>query len=130
VLTWQTGYPFAVDYSLGYPRYRPDRRGIAGLATGRHGAALLLGTTQRDDAGQVFADMNTIAIGPRASETRFRSAVAIDTGTAGIHEGGTAYRMDEVPLPLRPCLPGPAPTLDVLHQLAQAIRARLEAGTR
>jgi formylmethanofuran dehydrogenase subunit B len=130
VLTWQTGYPFAVDYSLGYPRYRPDRRGIAGLATGRYEAALLLGTTQGSDAGQVFAGLNTITIGPRASETPFRAAVAIDTGVAGIHEEGTAYRMDDVPLPLRPCLPGPARTVDVLRDLAQAIRTYRGASTR
>jgi hypothetical protein len=27
-----------------------------------------------------------------------------DTGVAGIHEGGMALRMDDVPLPLRPSL--------------------------
>jgi len=47
-----------------------------------------------------------VAIGPRASAAGFTPQVAIDTGVAGIHEGGTAFRMDDVPLPLRPALAG------------------------
>ncbi len=65
-----------------------------------------------------------IAIGPRASEAPFPVRVAIDTGVAGIHEGGTAYRMDEVPLPLRPPLAGARSAADTLAALLGAIRAR------
>jgi formylmethanofuran dehydrogenase subunit B len=39
---------------------------------------------------------------------------------AGIHDGGTAYRMDEIPLALRSCLAGPRAAADVLQQLARA----------
>jgi formylmethanofuran dehydrogenase subunit B len=47
--------------------------------------------------------------------------VAVDTGVAGIHEGGTAFRMDDVPLPLRPALtdtkvPSAAATLRRLRE--------------
>jgi formylmethanofuran dehydrogenase subunit B len=52
--------------------------------------------------------------------------VAIDTGVAGIHEGGTAYRMDEVPLMLRPPLDGPRTASQVLLALHEAIRAELQ----
>ena len=43
VLTWQTGYPFAVDYSRGYPRYTPAERGLDRLARGAFRAVLLAG---------------------------------------------------------------------------------------
>ena len=43
---------------------------------------------------------------------------------AGIHEGGTAFRMDDVPLPLRPALEG----ADVRSAAAtvRGLRERLE----
>jgi hypothetical protein len=46
------------------------------------------------------------AIGPRASGAPLGCEVVIDTGIAGIHEAGTAYRLDDVPLPLTPPLRG------------------------
>jgi formylmethanofuran dehydrogenase subunit B len=53
--------------------------------------------------------------------------VAIDTGVAGIHEGGTGYRMDDVPLSLRPPLSGTRATVEVLEALRRAMR--LKAGS-
>src|SRR2546425_12523647 len=49
----------------------------------------------------------TIAIGPRVSAAPFRPQGAIDTGVAGVHEGGIAFRMDDVPPPLPPAPSGP-----------------------
>src|SRR2546427_5606339 len=40
------------------------------------------------------------------------------------HEGGIAFRMDDVPLPLRPALSGPSVAADVVRALA----ARLTKG--
>jgi formylmethanofuran dehydrogenase subunit B len=65
-------------------------------------------------------------IGPRASDGPVaRRDVVIDTGVAGIHEGGTAIRMDDVPLPLRPALDG----LPAAAELARALKQRV-ASTR
>jgi formylmethanofuran dehydrogenase subunit B len=50
--------------------------------------------------------------------------VAVDTGVAGIHEGGTAYRMDDVPLRLRPPLSADRTSVGVLTALLGAVRAR------
>ena len=33
VLTWQSGYPIAVDYAHGYPRYAPGQRGLDRLVS-------------------------------------------------------------------------------------------------
>ncbi len=126
VLTSQTGYPLAVDYSRGPPRYTPAARPIDRLRKGGFTTALVAGfLSADDDIASALASVKTVVVGPRASQSALESAVAIDTGVAGIHEGGTAYRMDEVPLRLRPALAAPRPAHQVLGLLAEAIRARL-----
>jgi formylmethanofuran dehydrogenase subunit B len=129
-LTWQTGYPMAVSFRPGHPRYTPASRALADVQSGSTtGAILVAGSAGA--LGEGFAEVAkrtpVVAIGPRASEVSFPVRVAIDTGVAGIHEGGTAYRMDDVPLPLRPPLGGArsaAETLDTLLRLVRARRAR------
>ncbi len=122
--TWQTGFPFAVDFSLGAPRYRPDEP--ASQLAGRIGAALIVGAAAGvpERLRPVFAGVPVAIIGPRASESPIGAEVAIDTGVAGIHERGTAYRMDDVPLPLTEVLAGPAPAAAVLREVAAALAAK------
>jgi formylmethanofuran dehydrogenase subunit B len=131
VLTWQTGYPFAVDYSRGHPRYTPSERGLDRLAAGAFGAVLLAGAPTLDGLTSTsLAGTSIVAIGPRVSQASFPTRVAIDTGVAGIHESGMAYRMDEVPLPLRPPLAGQRSAADTLRALTTAVRAHLERNPR
>jgi formylmethanofuran dehydrogenase subunit B len=120
VLTSQTGYPFAVDYSRGYPRYLPTDK--PQLSAGEYRAVLIVGSPPEFP---VKAGKNsvTMIVGPRASQSRLRARIAIDTGVAGIHEAGTAYRMDEVPLELTPPLPPIRSARDVVTALADAVRA-------
>ena len=127
VLTWQTGFPFAVDFARGYPSYQPQASAAALLAGGEVDAALVIGTpaTLPEPVTTALAGVRSVAIGPRASTATFQPAVAVDTGSAGIHEGGTAFRMDDVPLPLRPSLGGGSrAALVTIH----ALRERLGAG--
>ncbi len=128
VLTWQTGFPFAVDFGRGYPTYRPHAGAAERLAGGEVDAALVIGApaTLPGSVARGLAAVATVAIGPRASAADWKPVVAVDTGVAGIHEGGTAFRMDDVPLPLRPALDGE----DVRSAAAtvRALRERLEAG--
>jgi formylmethanofuran dehydrogenase subunit B len=131
VMTWQTGYPFAVDYSQGHPRYSPGERGLDRLAAGAFKAVLFAGTPTTDDLTPgASSGASIVAIGPYASRAPFPTQVAIDTGVAGIHEAGTAYRMDEVPLPLRPPLNGPRSAADTLNALSMAVRAHLRRSSR
>jgi formylmethanofuran dehydrogenase subunit B len=131
VLTWQTGYPIGVEYSRGYPRYLPGERGLSRLLRGAYTTVLIAGSPLFEPAAQdALAGRRTVVIGPRASEAPFRSTIAIDTGVAGIHEGGIAYRMDEVPLTLRPPLPGPRSTTEVLVALHDALRQGLRGASR
>ena len=119
VITWQTGFPFGVDFSRGFPRYRPDESAAQLLASGAldalliAGAPALLPTPVRD----ALKSVQVVAIGPRASGFSGKVQVAIDTGIAGIHEEGTGYRMDDVPLPLRVALAGPRGARETLSAL-------------
>jgi formylmethanofuran dehydrogenase subunit B len=130
VLTWQTGYPFAVEYSRGFPRYGPGQRALDRIAAGAFSAVLVAGSPTLDWPSAAPAEVSTVAIGPRASEALFRTRVAIDTGVAGIHEDGTAYRMDEVPLGLRPPLSTQRSARETLGALAGAIEAELRRSRR
>ncbi|HEX6535765.1 MAG TPA: hypothetical protein VF041_14300 [Gemmatimonadaceae bacterium] len=126
VMTWQTGFPIAVEFSRGAPRYRPDEGAAAWLARGDVDALLVVGDPAAL-ASLPGADAPRVCIGPRASTARPEAVVAIDTGVAGIHDGGMAFRMDDIPLPLRPSLPGPRDALGVVTALAERVR-RAAAG--
>ena len=126
VLTWQTGFPFAVDFAEGIPRYRPDAGAHARLAADEVDAALVVGAsaTLPRPVAEGLSGKPVAVVGPRASVATFRPVVAIDTGVAGIHEGGTAFRMDDVPLPLRASLDGPVAALHVVRAIRERLGAR------
>lgn len=126
VLTWQSGYPIAIDYADGYPRYAPASRGLDRLSRGAFRAALVVGSPTFDTpTAKALRGTATVVIGPRASQAAFAPRVAIDTGVAGIHEAGMAYRMDDVPLQLRPPLTARNSTAETLRALIDAVRAEL-----
>ncbi len=110
VMTWQTGYPMAIDFARGAPRYRPADDAAALLARGEIQVALVVGAASSvpESIRDGLSHVSCSVIGPRASESPFPTFAAIDTGVAGIHERGTAVRLDEIPLPLRPALEAPA----------------------
>ena len=125
-LTWQTGYPMRVSYREGYPRYRPGRSALERLRGGGADAVLVAGAAAALDALPLDAVPGAV-IGPGASAIP-GVRVAIDTGTAGIHESGTGYRLDDVPLPLTPVLIHPRSAAETLGLLLGAVRARAAGG--
>jgi formylmethanofuran dehydrogenase subunit B len=131
-LTAQTGYPAAIDFARGYPRYRPYDSAVPRLARGDVDAVLIVGSAAGLPA-EVASSMShvpVVAIGPSASESSFRTAeVAIDTAVAGIHESGTALRMDDVPLPLAVAVAGPPATVEIVAALSRRLSSRLVART-
>jgi formylmethanofuran dehydrogenase subunit B len=120
VMTWQTGFPFAVDFSRGFPRYQPEVRGAALFERAGFAAALVAGAPVSVPPAlrAALAQVPAVVVGPRASEAGFTARVAIDTGIAGIHEAGIGYRMDDIPLPLHAVLPGPRSATAMLEALA------------
>jgi len=121
VLTSQTGYPMAVDFGRGSPRYSPyDAPGQADVALVLGDASLLPPDVL---AAMSSSRVRTIVIGPRASESPLGTgAVVIDTGVDGIHTSGTALRTDDVPLPLRAVLAGPPSATRKVRELASLLR--------
>jgi formylmethanofuran dehydrogenase subunit B len=128
VLTWQTGYPMAVDFFRGHPTYRPyDGSAEARLARGDVDAVLVVGSPALvpPHLAKLMMRVGVAVAGPRASESVFARSVAIvDTGVAGIHEGGTAVRMDDVPVRLGAPLAGPTLTLSIARALGERIVTR------
>ena len=123
-LTSQTGYPVAVDFSRGYPRYRPHEHAAARLARGTVDAALVVGSAAAVvQLHPLLARVPVVLVGPRATEAPFSVVAAVDTGVAGIHESGTALRMDDVPLPLEGVIPGPPAAVDVVGALGRRVAA-------
>ena len=124
VLTWQTGYPIAADFGRGYPRYRPhDGTAGACLSRGDVDALAIVGApaSLTSDLRVTMSGVASVVIGPRASESVFAErGIVIDTGVAGIHEDGTAVRMDEVALGLRGVLPGPRAAAPLVRALREA----------
>ena len=130
VLTWQTGYPASITFARGYPQYRPYDVTPA-LRAGDFDAVLVLGSVSSvpNDLRGALDTVPSVLIGPRASAPRTAARVAIDTGVAGIHEEGTAIRMDDVPLPLRAPVPGPHTAAAATAGLRDRIDRLLAAGT-
>ena len=124
--TAQTGYPAAVDFSAGYPRYRPHEIGRGDAPA--PDAVIVLGAAEAVPPPVLGAlrAARRIAIGPRASTGPLADAdVVVDTGVAGIHEAGTAVRMDDIPLPLRPVLPGPLTATAAIRRLRDRVSLRV-----
>jgi formylmethanofuran dehydrogenase subunit B len=67
----------------------------------------------------------TIVLDPKVTHTSRLARVHITTAATGISAPGTVYRMDEVPLPLRPALRSPYPTdEEVLRRIRQVAAAK------
>ena len=129
VLVAQTGYPCAIDFARGYPRYVPHAGSALDVLRGRDAdATLLVGDptgVPRDVAASLSA-VHSVAIGPHASTAAWGTrGVIIDTGIDGIHAPGTALRTDDVPLPLRAPLSGPRSTADTIRAVTSGIRRSL-----
>jgi formylmethanofuran dehydrogenase subunit B len=116
----------AVDFSRGAPRYVPEDAALPRLTRGAFDVALIVGSSTALPAAIISAlkDVRAIVIGPRASESAMNASIRIDTGVAGIHESGIAFRTDDLPLPLRALLPTPRDTASLLMALGTAIAAQ------
>lgn len=129
VLAWQTGYPFGVNLSRGYPRYNPGEfTGPEMLARGEPDLCLLIGSETVADfppeAIEHLKRIPVIALDPPDADPPVPAAVRFTTAVYGVHRPGTAYRMDEVPVPLRVLLPTEYPSdAEVLNELLLRVRA-------
>ena len=135
VLCWQTGFPFSVNLARGYPRYNPGEYSANELlARGEVDACLLVGSEGVEPlsaaAKEHLARIPVIVLDyPQADipalEPPLIPAVKFTTAVYGIHRAGTAYRMDEIPIPLRPVLQSDYPSDDeVLSEILLSVGRR------
>src|SRR5262249_47518149 len=121
VLAWQTGYPFSVNLARGFPRYNPGEFSAQEmLERGEADACLLLGSGGglRSSPAAVahLGRIPTITLDYPTVASAVPPTVRFTTAVYGVHRPGTAYRMDEIPIPLRAFLPTEYPSdLDVLQ---------------
>lgn len=127
VLCWQTGYPFSVNLARGFPRYSPGEYSADELLARREvDACLLIGTETLPQfsrsALDYLATIPVIAIDYPASECALAPHVRFTTAPYGLEAAGCAYRMDEIPIPLKAALPARYPTDEkVLSDLFAAL---------
>ena len=134
VTTWQTGYPYAVDFARGYPRYNPGEfTAVDMLARGEPDAVVVVasdpGATFPAGSAAHLARVPTITLDQKVTPTTMMSKVVIPVATAGIEAEGTAYRMDGVPLRLSKMVEphkGVHSDKEVLEMIIERVRALKE----
>ncbi|HTY91468.1 MAG TPA: formylmethanofuran dehydrogenase subunit B [Methanocella sp.] len=129
VMTWQSGFPFAMDFSRGYPRYNPGETAANDILL-RHecDAALVIasdpGAHFPVSAMKWYAQIPTIAIDPHYTPTTGISGLVIPSTIIGVEEEGTAYRMDNVPIRCRKVIDSPEFLSDeeILRRILNRVR--------
>jgi formylmethanofuran dehydrogenase subunit B len=127
VATWQTGYPFAINFSRGYPRYGPGEfTAVDVLARREADAALILASDPAAHFPRAAAEhlktIPVVAIDACPSMTTALAKVAFFTACYGVDAEGTSYRMDNFPIRMRPALTRQRPTdEEVLDQILKAV---------
>ncbi|KPV62165.1 MAG: Formate dehydrogenase subunit alpha [Candidatus Bathyarchaeota archaeon BA1] len=130
VFTWQTGYPYAVDFSQGYPRYNPGETSVVDiLCRGESDAGLVIASDPvahfPREAVSNLVKNPLIVIDPQVTPTSLMADVVIPSTFVGIETEGTAYRMDHVPLPLRKIVEPPGgclPDEEILQRILHEVR--------
>jgi formylmethanofuran dehydrogenase subunit B len=131
VFAWQTGYPYALDFSQGYPQYNPGEfTAIDLLRRGDNDATLVISS----DPGAHFPKVAMqnmmkhpiITINPDMNAISRLGDVVFPTQWCGIEYEGTAYRMDLVPIQLRKVVEPPKGILndeELLTKILKEVRA-------
>ena len=127
VLSWQTGFPFAVNFSRGYPRFNPGEfTTVDLLSRAEADAALIIAADPAANfpkaAVEHLRKIPVILLDPKPTDTSQLARVAFTTATYGINTAGTVYRMDDVPITLRPAFESPYPSDE---EVLTAIKKRL-----
>ncbi len=131
VVSWQTGYPFGVNFSRGYPRFNPGEYTTVDLLTrGDADAAMIIASDPASNfprpAIEHMKRIPVIALDTKPTDTTQLAKVAFTTSTYGINTSGTVYRMDDVPLTLRPAFESPYPSdEEVLTAIKNRVRELL-----
>ena len=130
VSAWQSGYPYGVDFSLGYPRYNPGETTCMDvLLKDELDASLVIaadpGANFPKNAVVNMVKHPLIVIDPHMNATAMLGDIVFPAAFVGIEVDGTAYRMDHVPLPLHKVVEPPAGVLsdeEILKKILAEVR--------
>jgi formylmethanofuran dehydrogenase subunit B len=130
VFTWQTGFPYAVDFSLGYPRYNPGETSVVDILLRKESDAALIVASDPvahlpRKAAEHLLENPLIVIDPHLNATAMMADVVFPSAFVGIEANGTAYRMDHVPLPLKKVVDPPRGVFsdeEVLRRILSEVR--------
>ena len=131
VVAWRTGYAFGVNHSRGYPRFNPGEYTTSDvLARGESDCGMMIACDPMANFSQParehLASIPFIALDAKETPTTRAAAVSFKVATYGINTGGTVYRMDDVPIPLRKAFDSPHPSdQEVLTQIERRIKKLL-----
>ncbi|SHH70191.1 formylmethanofuran dehydrogenase subunit B [Desulfosporosinus lacus DSM 15449] len=133
VLAWQTGYPLAVNFQRGYPRFNPGEFSVVDMLRRKEAdAALIIATDPSahlpQSAVNYLKSIPTIYLEPHENATTTWANVVIPVAPAGIGAGGTFYRMDNIPLQLKKLVDFAVPSdLEALQGIKEEV-LRLKRG--
>jgi formylmethanofuran dehydrogenase subunit B len=130
VSTWQTGYPYAVDLTQGYPRFNPgDTSAIDALARGEVDAALVVASDPvshfPNAAVKHLLEIPIATLEPKMTPTSDVSEAVIPSAILGIEASGTIYRIDGVPLEAKKVVeppPGIRPDVEILEAIISRVK--------
>jgi formylmethanofuran dehydrogenase subunit B len=131
VFAWQTGYPYAIDFSQGYPQFNPGENTAVDLLRREDNDATLVISA---DPGAHFPSIvmknmmkhPLITINPDMNAISRLGDVVFPTQWCGIEHQGTAYRMDSVPISLKKVVEAP-PGVPTDEELLIKILAEVRA---
>lgn len=106
VCTWETGYPFCVDFADGTPRYNPGETGSNDVLQSKEADSMMViasdpGAHFPQKALQRMAEIPVIAIEPHRTPTTEMADIIIPPAIVGMEAEGSAYRMEGVPIRMR-----------------------------
>jgi formylmethanofuran dehydrogenase subunit B len=128
VLCWQTGYPFAINFARGYPRYNPGEFTASELLERQEvDAVLVVGADPVEYLPPRLATMlervPTVVLAPRLNRSAEQATVFFPTAVYGISAPGTMFRVDRIPVRTRQVLESPLPTdAAVLRQILSRLQ--------
>lgn len=140
VVSWQTGYPFGVNFSRGFPRFNPGEfTTVDTLSRGDADAAIIIASDPASNFPKAaiahLRRIPVISLDTKPTLTSSLARVAFRTATYGINTGGTVYRMDDVPITLRKAFDSPFPDDEsilraILGKVRELLAARLSPGDK
>jgi formylmethanofuran dehydrogenase subunit B len=134
VMTWTTGFPFAVEFSRGFPRHNPGITSTPDILYRKESdAALIIASDPISHfpkkAAEHLTKIPTSVIDARWTPTSALADVFIPSSYIGIESEGTVYRMDGVPLRAKKIVDPPPGILNdeqILEKLIDLVKEKIK----